>query len=130
MSLQSIANQSRSFDGVTVDLLHPGTGEVLLNDDKSPMTITVLGTDSPEYKNSIRRTQRENGNRKASAEKVEHQINQVLADCTVDWHLQIDGDEFTKFSKRAAVELYSNPSFQWLREQMLTTISDRSNFFR
>lgn len=129
MSLNKLKQNYKAADGMPLELIDPSTNEVLTCDDGSNMTITLVGTDSPIYKNYIRRVQRNRGNKKLNEEQVEQEINKILSECTVDWNIQIDEGDKTQFTKAAVLELYSDPDFAFIREQALIFMGNRSNFF-
>ena len=111
-------------------LRHPGTDQALYNDDKTPMTITLVGEHSEEYKAVTRRWQNEvlrKPNRKLTAEQVEERGIDLLVACTKGWAIQWD-QELLPFSPEAARELYSDREHAWIKNQVETHIYEASNF--
>ncbi len=114
----------------TLHLRHPGTDAALYNDDKTPMTITLVGEHSEEYKAVTRRWQNEvlrKPNRKLTAEQVEERGIDLLVACTKGW--QIQGEEgLMPFSPDAARDLYSDRTLGWIKSQVESHLYEASNF--
>jgi len=114
----------------TLHLRHPGTDALLYNDDKTPMTITLVGEHSDEYKSVTRRWQNEvlrKPNRKLTAEQVEERGIDLLVACTKGWKIQWD-EGLLPFSPEAARELYADREHAWIKNQVEAHIYEASNF--
>lgn len=118
--------------GFTVHLRGPNEA-LLFNDDETPMTITVLGSDSEvavrtRHGQQNRRLQQ--GTRiKLTAEGLESDAAAYLAKLTIDWNITLGGQK-PPLTEAAAVQLYSNPKLSFIREQVDAAISERANFMK
>lgn len=121
--------------GVVMEVRHPITGEVAVDSNKKPVTLTLCGEDSDVYRRSQREAAdrriqaRQSGRRMAmTAEELENESLQTLIDCTRGWSgLGVAGVEL-EFSAENALLLYRK--FPWLREQAEAFIQDRSRFLK
>lgn len=134
MGLNSQAENYCPDEVVDIEL-YDIDGSQLFNDDeeKTPMTIGVIGADSDE----AIKTRRGNTNRrlqagaraKVTAEGLEAQDANYLATLTKRWNITLDGEK-PALSKAKAVELYSNPRLAFIREQVDTAIGERATFLK
>ena len=116
-----------------VELLHPATGEVLLNDDGTPMTITVHGPYSSTYKaishaqqnKRLMKAQRTGGKFNLSAEEIEASSLDLLVKCTEGWCLTLDKKP-EEFSQDKARQVYLD--HPWVREQVDAVFGDTRAF--
>ena len=122
-----------NLDGVgKLQLLHPGTGEKLYNDDKSPMTIDLLGDESKQFRKALAKISNSNvragtRRRQATFERTEEQACELLAAVTTNWNLQIgEESKIAEFSIEAAEKLYLAKS--WVRKQVDEYVGDANNF--
>ena len=128
MDLSSFDVSEAASRGATLILRNPATGEDLFADDGKPITITLLGSDSSEYRKRIRATanQRINSRKKRTVEQIEQESIEMLAAVTQGWcGIVVDGEEVA-FSQDEAKKLYRR--FSWITEQVDEFVSDRSNF--
>lgn len=105
-------------DEIKVDLVHPGTGEPLLNDDDTQMYITVWAPHSKQAKAAMYAQANERMKRKEekfSAEKLEESALTYLAAITKDWSITYDGSQ-PKVSESKAKEIYD--SLFWVKDQV------------
>jgi hypothetical protein len=129
--------------GVPVDkpsrmtIMHPVTGEPVLDKDKKPAWIEVYSADSDRAKAYNRKTTQRRldmrGRNVVSAVALENDGNGLLAELTVGWHLvDLASSEIidVPFSTQNARELYSEPEMTWLREQVDTFAGARGNFLK
>ena len=131
MSLKDIGTFKETID---VELMHPVTGEPLLNGDKSKMTITVHGPYSKLYKKiqhdqqnrRLMKAQRTGGKMNLTTEEIEASTLDLLVRCTTDWNVTLEGDDKTKFSSEAVRETYIE--LPWVREQVDAVIADTRAF--
>ena len=93
--------------GSTMTIMHPVEEVPLLGSDGKPVTFSLLGIDSDEYRSAQRvitnkRLSRKN-KFKITAEQLELETIEVLAACTVNWsdNFEVDGSTYT-FSKENA----------------------------
>jgi hypothetical protein len=130
MGLNDIGKVKETTD---VELLHPATGEVLLNDDGTPMTITVHGPYSSTYKATshaqqnkrLMKAQRTGGKLNLSAEEIEASSLDLLVKCTEGWSLTLD-KEPEEFSQDKARQVYLE--HPWVREQVDAVFGDTRAF--
>lgn len=144
MDLSKLDTVSAAAEGATLHLKHPVTGVPLLDEslksdehpDGAPVTITLLGVDSPEYQALDRRLRNrrlaETGRRgaqvKLTAEQIDNEAVQMLAALTVGWQNVGFGETKLEFSREAAASLYKK--VPWIREQVDEFVADRGNFLR
>lgn len=120
-------------DTTDVELVHPKTGEVLTNDDGTPMTITVHGPYSSHYKavshaqqnSRLMKAQRMGGKMSLTAEELEASALDLLVKCTAGWNITLD-DEPEAFSQDKAREVYTK--HPWVRDQIDGVFGDTRAF--
>lgn len=130
MGLKAIGSVKDTTD---VEIVHPATGEVLLNDDGTPMTITVYGPYSSTYKSvshaqqnkRLMKAQRTGGKLNLSAEEIEASSLDLLVKCTADWNITLD-DKPEDFSQDKAREVYKE--YPWVRDQIDAVFGDTRAF--
>lgn len=116
--------------GISVDILHPVTGEVLEQDGKK-ITIKVLGKDSGKWQQVTKRQQARNANKyrngRVPDSETEKNLIEIIAECTVSWTNIEFNDSQLKCTKDNAAMLYEKRS--WIAEQVLGAAADRGNYF-
>jgi hypothetical protein len=130
MGLNSIGAVKDTTD---VELVHPKTGEVLTNDDGSPMVITVHGPYSKNYKSVIHaqqnkrlmKAQRMGGKMTLTAEELEASAMDLLVKCTADWKITLDKG-LEKFSEEKVRQVYTD--MPWVRDQVEAVFGDTRAF--
>lgn len=130
MGLNDIGKVKETTD---VELLHPATGEVLTNDDGTPMTITVHGPYSSTYKaishaqqnKRLMKAQRTGGKMSLTAEEIEASSLDLLVKCTEGWSLTLDKKP-ESFSQDKARQVYID--HPWVREQVDAVFGDTRAF--
>lgn len=134
MDLSKINIEQMAEAGADMELVHPVSDEAMLQDDKSPITIKLLGTDSKAYRNKNRDFQRKRIAKmtKSRSKTIDYTVSdedacELLAECTIGWSGIIVEGKPLEFSKEAAENLYFE--FSWIREQVDVFIGDRANFF-
>jgi len=118
-------------DLVDVTLLHPNTEEVLKNDDKSPMTITLYAPHSKIYKAAMheqtnKQIKKSRGGKKEidiTAEDIEKASLDVLAKVTKEWNITYKG-EVPRVSK--AKEIYEEVF--WIKDQIEEALKTSLDF--
>lgn len=116
----------------TTDLLlvHPVTGEELVDDKGEKVVITLYGTSSKEYRNAITALANRNTARKnkvVKAEQAKLEIIELLVECTASMSgLEVQGK--APKTKDDFREIYSDDSLSWIKDQVDEAIGDRSNF--
>jgi len=130
MGLNDIGKVKETTD---VELMHPATGETLLNDDGTPMTITVHGPYSSTYKSvshnqqnkRLMKAQRTGGKLNLTAEELEASSLELLVKCTEGWALTLDKKP-EDFSQDKARQIYME--HPWVREQVDAVFGDTRAF--
>lgn len=129
MDLKKLTPKS---DTITVELKHPSTGDVLENEDGSPMTISRYAPHSKEYKSAVnketdKKLKVAQAKKKFSltAEELEKTGIRLLAETTFDWNITYDGEQ-PEFSIGLAESIYTEVF--WIREQLEEAESDYLDF--
>jgi len=118
-------------DTVEVTLLHPNTEEVLKNNDKSTMTITLFAPHSKVYKSAMheqtnKQIKKVRANKKDidfTAEDIEQSSLEVLAKVTKEWNITYNG-VVPKVS--AAKEVYEEVF--WIKDQIEEALKTSLDF--
>ena len=127
--MQDLSSLVPSTAAATMEVLHPGTGDVLPG-----VTITLIGQDSPEYQKAERalvqrRLRQSKGFRQKAipdAEEIVEANFQMAVTCTKGWTgIDWKGEDLA-FSDTNARMLYKE--LPWLVEQILAFIQDRANY--
>lgn len=134
MDLSKINLEKMAEQGADMELMHPVDNEVMLQDNKSPITIKLVGTDSKAYRNKNRDFQRKRIAKmtKSRTKTIDYTVSdedacELLAECTIGWSGIVVEGKPLEFSKENAEILYMQ--FNWIREQVDAFIGDRANFF-
>jgi len=131
MDLAQFDLKEAANSGITVELAHPVTGEILEDDKGKALVIKVLGKDSAKWNQTAKRIQAKNANKyrngKVPESEVERSLREILAECTVSWSNIVYNEEVLKCSKENALMLYEKRS--WIAEQVLEAAADRANYF-
>ena len=130
MGLNDIGKVKETTD---VEIVHPATGETILNDDNTPMTITVHGPYSSVYKSishnqqnrRLMKAQRTGGKLNLTAEEIEASSLDLLVKCTEGWSLTLDKKP-EDFSQDKARQVYAD--LPWVREQVDAVFGDTRAF--
>lgn len=140
MSLASLNFATAANEGRTMIVQHPVDRTALLDANKNPVTIDLLGRDSDTFvagENAARNRAVEQitAGAKFSAAAADEEAAGSLARATTGWsgipQGWIDGTEDetpAKFSFENAKKLYLNRGVRWLRDQADKFIGDRANF--
>lgn len=127
MDLAQLDTSSPS-GGVAMEVKHPTTGDVL-KDGEEPVTITLVGADSQQYRDvqrSFQNARLRDARKPVTAEQLETQATATLAACTLGWSgIELDGQKLDCTVPNAK-RLYAR--LPWLREQVDAFISERANF--
>ncbi|MPZ41600.1 MAG: hypothetical protein GEU95_26855 [Rhizobiales bacterium] len=123
-----------------MDILHPGTEDVIRDHQGNAAYLEILSPDSePARKVDLARNRavvrklRSGRNRDVGDEDpIEDQVEKLVA-VTVGWNL-IDPKTRERmdvpFSKENARKLFSNPRLGWLRRQAFTYHNNEANFMQ
>jgi hypothetical protein len=131
--LASLDTQTLSESGVAMPIVHPRTRVALLRDDKTPVTLTLLGRHSSTFRELLRRIQEHRAEisgrgQVISGELKEQEDTDTLVVCTVDWTFDtLDGQKFP-CTKQNIVKLWNDSRFRWLREAAMNFILSDGNF--
>jgi hypothetical protein len=119
-------------DTIEVVLKHPNTEEVLLNEDKSPMTIELHATHSKAYKAAVHiQTNKQlkkvkgKGNKDfaLTAEDLEESSLDILVKATKSWNITYGGEK-PKLTK--APEIYEKVF--WIKDQIEEVLNSSLDF--
>jgi len=119
MDLADLFTRSTAETGVEMKLLHPGTGEVIKNDDGKEWVVTVAGTDSDRWKATIRTAARKRG--QSSDDGIE-----TMSSLVIGWKNLVLNKEPLKFTPQAAIKLLTD--YPWIRDQVNSFASERAIF--
>lgn len=131
MDLSTLDTAELANQGALLELRDPA-GNPVLQEDGSPVTLTLLGEDSDvvtqvnnRNANQFLRGTSAGGQAVTAEMSKTNEINKFAA-ATVGWSgIVVDG-EAIQFSADAAKGLYRR--FPWIRDQVRTFIGDRANF--
>lgn len=131
MDLSTLDTAELANQGALLELRDPA-GNPVLQEDGSPVTLTVLGEDSDvvtqvnnRNANQFLRGTSAGGQAVTAEMSRTNEINK-FATATVGWSgIVVDGEVVT-FSLDAAKALYRR--FPWIRDQVRAFIGDRANF--
>lgn len=131
MDLSKLDLEAAADQGATLQLRHPVTEEVLTQDDGTPITITVLGSESKKFQRAMDAFERSRSGRKqkpmARAER-QRAAAAMLAEVTVGWQGIIwDGEELPCTKENAKMLYFERP---FIREQVDEFVGDMGNFLK
>jgi hypothetical protein len=124
-----------SEQGTPMALIHPHTRLPMIDDDKTPLTISLMGRNSDAFRNTMREIQAARAERQARGTAPDPELREqedilLLVACTTDWTLKIlDGKPFPCTPPNIR-KLWNDPRFRPLREAGLTHVMNDANFFR
>lgn len=129
MDLAALDTSEVANEGVPMPV-HGPDGQPVLQEDGSPVTITLLGDDSDELVKFDRQLVNRNlrGGQQITAELAEAKEINRLARATVGWDGVVLDGEVLNFSEENAKKLYKR--FRWLRQQVRVFVSERVNFMK
>jgi hypothetical protein len=120
-------------DTVELQLKHPVTDELLFADgDKAekPVVIVLYGTSSKQYRNAITAMQSRalrRGKKAPTVEEMREESVRLLVACSERAvNLSYKGGAIE--TAETFRELYSDPAFSWLKDQVDAGLGDVSNF--
>lgn len=127
-----ISKLSLKTTTTAVQLRHPVTDELLFADDEKskPVTISVYGTASKEYRNAVSAMQNrqiKRGKKLASAEVIKEEgIELLVAVTDTSSNLEYNGKPVTTSAQFR--DLYEDAAYSWLREQVDAAVGDTASF--
>lgn len=130
MDLMNIGTTKETSD---VILYNPINSEILVNDDKSEMTITIHGPYSKKYKSishaqqnrRLMKAQRTGGKLNLTAEEIEASSLDLLVKCVDGWNITL-GKEKPKCTEAKVREVFE--TLPWVREQVDAALGDAQAF--
>ena len=131
MDLKDLTPKS---DVVVVELKHPATFEPLLNDDDSPMTITLYAPHTKEHKTVLwavtdvrLKEAAKTGKIEVKSEDLEQQSIESLAKTTKEWNITFDGGQ-PDFNYDKAKQIYTEVF--WIKDQLDAALSSYMDFLK
>ena len=117
---------------VTVAITHPSSGEVLLNLDDTPMSVTIYAPHSKEYR-AYSHTQTNARLKKAqetkvmdiTSEELEQATLDMLCNITKEWNLTYD-NEMPELNLDKAKEVYTE--IFWLKDLVEVGVGEAMDF--
>ena len=121
-------------DTFTLQLSHPVTGDKLFADkeETQPVSITLYGTSSKQYRNAVagmqnRQLRRTAKKEKATAEVMREESVSLLVACAAGSNnLAYEGQAVVTDTNFRA--LFSDARFSWIKDQVDEALGDISNF--
>lgn len=119
-------------DTTTLLLKHPVSDEILYSDaeKKKPASISLFGTSSKNYRSAISAMQNralKRGKKQATAETMREESVELLTACS-ERGINFEYKGKPLMDASAFRELYSDPAFGWLKEQVDAALGDTGNF--
>jgi hypothetical protein len=120
-------------EGIPMTLLNLRTRQPLLNDDGSPVTISLLGQQSKTFRALMgivqsRRAEIGLRNQQTDTDQREREDIDFLVACTTDWTIQsLDGQPFPCTMQNIR-KLWNDPRFRTLRGIALGFVMNDANF--
>ena len=131
MDLKDLTPKS---DIVVVELKHPVTQEPLLNEDDSPMTVSLYAPHTKEYKTVLwavtderLKAAAKTGKIEVKAEDLELQSIESLAKTTKEWSITFDSEKPT-LSYDKAKQIYTEVF--WIKDQLEAALSSYLDFLK
>ena len=130
MDLMNIGTTKETTD---VTLYNPVNSEILTNEHRSEMTITVHAPYSKKYKTishaqqnrRLMKAQRTGGKLNLTAEEIEASALDLLVKCVSGWNITLSGEQpdCTEAKVREVFE-----ALPWVREQVDAALGDAQAF--
>ena len=126
-------NKRSTIDVFSLQLRDPDTDELLFEDaaKKKPITVDIYGPGSAPYKNAVlalQNRQLKRGKKTMTAELLREEGTELLAAAIAGSSGNIEYNGEIVKTKEQWVELLSDSSLEWLRDQINTAQNDLSNF--
>lgn len=126
-NLKTVALKKDTFP---LQLAHPVSGEPLVDDEGNKVVINVFGTASKEYRDAVRAMQTralKRGKKTASVAEIQEEgVELLVAVSESAQNLELDGQSVG--SPASFRNLYSNPEYSWVREQVDAAVGEVANF--
>lgn len=119
-------------EGTVLEVRHPITQEPMVLDDGTKVTVTLVGMDSPEWRDRqqalINKRLSMRAKKPLTAEEIEEEGLRSLAACVKAWTgMRLAGELFECNTKNALALFRRLPD---LRRQVDAFISDNANFLK
>jgi len=118
--------------GATMEVVHPITGEPLLDSNGEKVTITLLGVDSTVMRQAMsdraKKQLAAKSKQSISLDEAEKMSAELLAKITLSWSGLTENGQPIEFSYANAVDLYTK--YSWIRQQVDSFTTDRANFYK
>lgn len=119
-------------DTVELQLKHPVTEELLFADAEQtkPVSIVLYGTSSKQYRNAVTAMQNralKRGKKAPTAEEMREESVRLLVACS-EKAINLSYKNAPLDNAEAFRELYNDPSYSWLKEQVDAGLGDVANF--
>jgi len=121
-----------SGDTVEVTLVHPNTGDILKNDDKSEMTITVYASHSKVHKTALHeqtnkrlKAMQSGKKQEITAQELEEATLTLLSKITAEWNITYGGEK-PELTVAKAKDLYDEVF--WIKDQIEGALADSLDF--
>lgn len=132
MDLKTLDLTPHADRGATLILRHPVTEEDLTDDKGKPVTITVLGANSREFRQKVdqmnRRHQQRRKNETVTLAEAERRAAELLASITKSWSGVVWEGKALECTEENAEMLYK--ALSWVRTQVDEFVGDAGNFFK
>jgi hypothetical protein len=131
--IAKLETSTRSEEGVEMEVIHPRTQAPVLNDDGSPVTITLLGRNSEAYLEEERAMRDRRQSRltrgiKLTQEDLDDDEARLLCAATKAWTFATMGGQDFPCTPQNARRLWSDRRFRWLRERAIQFVLMDGNF--
>lgn len=133
----STLNVSKAAERTTmIELEHPATGKPMLDAEKNPYYVEVVGDDHPD----LRKLDRKHNDRRADrirkrsdfgldSDTLETEAAERLVLATRSWYLPPMNGETIAFTPKNAQMVYTDDGLSWIVEQVARGMKDRKRFF-
>ncbi|MEM1189944.1 MAG: hypothetical protein AAGI72_15535 [Pseudomonadota bacterium] len=133
MKIAGIDASGSAARGAKLELLHPVTKAPFTSPSGEPVTITLLGQDSPQYRSRFQELVNANMESRRRKGAIPHdaveQSAELLAVCTTDWSgMELEDESMLECNFDNAKQVFESEA--WIREQADAFVSDRANFLR
>ena len=128
-----LLNIGKTKETTSVTLYNPINSEILLNEDRSEMTVTIHGPYSKKYKTishaqqnrRLMKAQRTGGKLNLTAEEIEASALDLLVKCVDGWNITLGGEQ-PDCTEAKVREVFTD--LPWVREQVDAALGDAQAF--
>ncbi len=134
MDLKQFDTRAPSEDGADMPVLGPDDEPFFKDGTDDPVTIRLMGNDSPTFEREQHRIAKGRKGLKISrsgvkldSRQAKLDLIQMMAACTISWDgIDYDGESPYPCTRQNAIRLYTD--LPWLRDQVVAFMEDRMNF--